>query len=65
MPCKFEKVWMEDVVGDGGSRMEMSDCEYDGDKDLSYANCNKMCPGYEEAPDNLNDEYELVDFASK
>jgi hypothetical protein len=50
-PCRFEEVWMEDVVGDGGPRMEMSECNYEGNIDIGTCDCGTNCPAYEEAID--------------
>lgn len=48
LPCKFYTSWWEDVAGDGGSRMEMSDCNYDGTLEMpDNCSCDKTCPCYQ------------------
>ncbi len=59
MTCKWEHSWMEDVVGDGGPRMEMSDCTNPGD--IGEGSCGKDCYGYEEGTDPPMPEMELDD----
>ena len=44
--CKYLASWWEDVAGDGGSRMQMEECAYDGDKQTSD-NCDKNCLAFE------------------
>lgn len=50
--CRFGNHWSEDVAGDGGSRMPMFECEYNGDKYEQLQlpeTCeeNSKCPCYE------------------
>lgn len=37
--CKYARNYWEDVVGDGGQKMQMFDCEYDG-----FKNTKEPCP---------------------
>jgi hypothetical protein len=46
--CKFGNHWDEDVAGDGGSRMPMFECNYDGDKQtLECCSEDNKCPARE------------------
>jgi hypothetical protein len=62
LPCKFASHWDEDVVGDGGSRMQFFECTYDGEL-LVDDECNETlsCPAYEEIDTRIckkhNEEY--------
>lgn len=46
LPCIFYASWYEDVAGDGGSRMFMSDCNYEGNIDISECKCGNTCCAY-------------------
>lgn len=54
IPCRFGQEYWEDVVGDGGPRMQMFDCTCDKkltpeqeDEMDGVTSCSPKCPGYE------------------
>ena len=44
--CKYFHEYWEDVVGDGGQKMQLFECTYEGGLECE-ANCDKTCPAFE------------------
>ncbi len=68
LSCKFGSHWDEDVAGDGGSRMRMFECVYDGDKEpLECCEENSKCPAYEPIPTYicLQHDIEYADYCPR
>jgi hypothetical protein len=55
MVCKWEASYFEDVVGDGGPRLEQFDCKYQGDIDIGDSECGRNCPAFEEDNEKIPD----------
>jgi len=45
--CKYDYSYWEDVVGDGGPRMQMWECTSPKNDHDNVEICNNKCPGYE------------------
>ena len=58
-PCKHFSSWDEDVAGDGGSRMPMTDCDYEGE---TLEECDETCPGYDPMPSGKCEKHPGVLF---
>jgi hypothetical protein len=68
LPCKYASHWYEDVVGDGGPRMPMFECTYDGEL-LINDECDETlsCPAFEEAETRICKKHqeEYYDYCGK
>ena len=47
LPCKYFSSWWEDVAGDGGPRMYMTDCSNESDDFDDSMSCDNTCKYYE------------------
>jgi hypothetical protein len=58
--CKFDRTYWEDVAGDGGSRMQMFDCIYDGNKQISdKCEGNNTCAAFEPQPTTICQKHDI------